>query len=267
MNTHQTATIVNSEQNNNLERKLITIASGKGGVGKTWVSTSLAHALAHLGKKTLLFDGDFGLANVDIQLGIVPAKDLGNYISCDASLSEIITRYTDSSGYGFDVLPGKSGSGALGSLSRELLLRLKSGLTALAASQDYVVLDLAAGIDPSVTTLSSHQGLIIVVMTSDPTSLTDAYAFIKLTRMRNPAANIKIVVNNVDNKRDGNRAYEAIKKACEGFLKISPPLLGMIKQDAKVVDAIRSQMPILTRHPYSEASHNIKNLAAAIIEG
>ncbi len=99
-----------------LERRLITIASGKGGVGKTWVSVSLAHALSHAGKKILLFDGDLGLANVDIQLGMMPDKDLGQVIAKDASMADIITPFKDQTGSGFDVLPGKSGSGALGSL-------------------------------------------------------------------------------------------------------------------------------------------------------
>ena len=106
---------------------------------------------------------------------------------------------------------------------------------------------------------------ILVVMTADPTSLTDAYAFIKLTIMQNPKADIAIVVNNVGNKRQGDKVYEAIKRACEGFLKISPPLAGIIRSDAKVVDAIRSQVPILTRHPNSDAAADVKALAASLM--
>ncbi|NVJ70775.1 MAG: MinD/ParA family protein [Alphaproteobacteria bacterium] len=248
-----------------LEKRLITIASGKGGVGKTWVSVTLAHALSHAGRKVLLFDGDLGLANVDIQLGLMPNKDIGNFISKEASLTEIIVPYKDSDGTGFDVLPGKSGSGALGSLSKEALVAMRQGLIRMAANYDHVLLDLAAGVDPSVTTLSKHKGKILVVMTADPTSLTDAYAFIKITHMRNPGADLSIVVNNVSSKREGERVYEAIKRACEGFLKISPPLSGIIKNDAKVVDSIRAQVPLLTRHPQSEAAADIKALAASIV--
>lgn len=247
-----------------LERRLITIASGKGGVGKTWVSVSLAHALSHAGKKILLFDGDLGLANVDIQLGMMPDRDLGQVISKDAAMADIIVPFKDKAGSGFDVLPGKSGSGALGSLSKEALVGMRNDLIGLADNYDHVLLDLAAGIDPSVTTLSKHKGRILVVMTADPTSLTDAYAFIKVTHMRNPIANISIVVNNVASKKEGEKAYAAIKRACEGFLKISPPLSGIIKNDPKVVDAIRSQVPLLIRHPQSEAAMDIKALAATI---
>ncbi len=247
------------------EKRLITIASGKGGVGKTWLSVTLTHALSHAGRKVLLFDGDLGLANVDIQLGLMPEMDLGHLISGSANVAEIAVPYTDRDGTSFDVLPGKSGSGSLGSLTREALQGIRNKLTEAATRYDHVLLDLAAGIDPSVTILSRHQGRILVVMTADPTSLTDAYAFIKLTVARNPKANLGIVVNNVGGKKEGEKAYEAIKRACEGFLKISPPLLAIIRQDAKVVDAIRSQVPLLTRHPASEAAQDVKALAAKLI--
>lgn len=248
-----------------LEKRLITIASGKGGVGKTWLSVTLAHALSHAGRKAALFDGDLGLANVDIQLGIIPEKDLGNVISGECIFPEIAHPYQDKDGTSFDVLPGKSGSGALGSLSQQALNALRNNLIRTAAGYDHLLLDLAAGIDPSVSTLSNHQGRVLVVMTADPTSLTDAYAFIKLTVMRNPGADLSIVVNNVANRKEGEKAYEAIKRACEGFLKISPPLAGIIRNDSKVIDAIRSQVPIMTRHPQSTAASDVKALAASLI--
>ena len=249
------------------EKRLITIASGKGGVGKTWLSVTLSHALSHLGKKVALFDGDLGLANVDIQLGIMPDRDLGHVISGECDFSGIATPYSDNDGSSFDVLPGKSGSGALGSLSRQTLTQLRRGLTETALQYDRLLLDMAAGVDPAVTILSNHSGKILVVMTADPTSLTDAYAFIKLTVMQNPQADIAIVVNNVPSKKDGDRAHSAIKRACEGFLKISPPLIGIIRTDTKVVDSIRAQVPILTRHPNSDAAADVKALAAALTKG
>lgn len=241
--------------------RLITIASGKGGVGKTWLSVTLAHALAQLGRNTLLFDGDLGLANVDIQLGLMPERDLGTVLAGDASLAEAVTKFTDPAGVSFDIIAGKSGSGALGSLTIETLSGLLDGLVACSNTYDHTLLDLAAGVDPSVTTLSDHGGDILVVLSGDPTSLTDAYAFIKLTIARNPNAKISIVVNNVASKKDGEKVYEAIKRAAEGFLKISPSLAGIIKSDAKVVDAIRAQTPLLSRHPQSEAAADVMALA------
>lgn len=246
------------------EKRLITVASGKGGVGKTWFSVTLAHTLASQGKNIMLFDGDLGLANVDIQLGLMPNKDLGTVLSGASSLKDVITRYVDPAGITFDVIAGKSGSGALASLSPSMLAQLKDGLVECALDYDHVILDLAAGLDVSVTTLSQHTGKILVVMTGDPTSLTDAYAFIKVTASRNPGANISIVVNNVATKRDGEKAFEAIKRAAEGFLKISPSLVGIIRNDGKVTEAIRSQMPLLARHPQADAADDIKALVGKL---
>ena len=253
-----TKTITNSSS------RLITIASGKGGVGKTWLSVTLAHALARLGRNVLLFDGDLGLANVDIQLGLIPDRDLGSVLAGDLSLADAVTKYSDPAGVGFDVIAGKSGSGALGSLETEALNKLRAGLIEQSGNYDHVLLDLAAGIDPSVSTLSHHGGEILVVMSGDPTSLTDAYAFIKLTIARNPNANISIVVNNVATKKDGEKVYEAIKRSAEGFLKISPPLAGIIKTDSKVVESIRAQMPLLARHPQSSAAADVMVLAGRL---
>lgn len=246
------------------EKKLITIASGKGGVGKTWFSITLAQAFSQAGKQVALFDGDLGLANVDIQLGLTPDNDLSVVMSGEKTLDEVKARYEEKDGTGFDVIPGQSGTGALGALSREALITLRNGLVTFSQGYDALLLDLAAGIDPSVTTLSQHGGKLIVVMTGDPTSLTDAYALIKVTATRNPGADIQIIVNNVADKATGEKAYSAIKRACEGFLKISPPLLGIVRSDPKITDAIRNQIPLLTRHPGATAAGDVKTIAKAL---
>ncbi len=246
-----------------LEQKMITIASGKGGVGKTWLATTLAHTLSRMGRKVLLFDGDIGLANIDIQLGLIPERDLGDFIANTFELNQCIMTYNDPAEVTgkLDVLPGKSGSGALGSISQNKLNDIKSGLTALAANYDHVLLDLSAGIDAGVTTLARHRGPIIVVLTADPTSLTDAYAFIKLSIQRDPTTDIRIVVNMVSSNREGEKTYQALNRACEGFLKFSPPLIAIIRRDKFAVDAIRHQVPLLVRHPQSPAAGEVMELA------
>ncbi|MCK5575178.1 MAG: MinD/ParA family protein [Sphingomonadales bacterium] len=260
---------MSSEMNKSPERKLVTIASGKGGVGKTWFSVTLAHTLAHAGRKVLLFDGDLGLANIDIQLGLLPDRDVGDVISGAMEIGDVVQNYPDPAikEGRMDIVVGKSGSGALGNLSRETLSNLRKGLIKQANEYDYVLLDMAAGIDASVTTLSNHDGVIFVVLTADPTSLTDAYAFIKVMSMRHAGADFRIVVNNVASLSEGKKAYEAIKRACEGFLKISPPLAGIIRNDKRVVDAIRSQKPLLARHPQSDAAKDVSEIVRQLSSG
>ncbi|MFZ5608724.1 MAG: MinD/ParA family protein [Pseudomonadota bacterium] len=250
-----------------LEKRLVTIASGKGGVGKTWLAITLAHALARAGRRVLLFDGDLGLANIDIQLGLTPEHDLGDVISGRLTLKEALTNFSAGGAQksDFDILAGKSGSGALSMLARERLASLRQSLVAAAQDYDHVVLDLAAGVDVAVTTLASHAGPNLVVVTPEPTSLTDAYAFIKLRRMRDPDANLHIVVNQASDKREGETTYETLKNACANFLKFTPPLAGIVKRDAKVSDAIRHQAPLLARHPQTEASQAVEALAKALI--
>ncbi len=248
------------------EKRLITIASGKGGVGKTFLSISLAHALARAGRKTLLFDGDLGLANVDIQLGLAPTADLSDVMSGTADVMKIIRRYVDDSaqGAGFDIIAGRSGSGALANLSREKLAALRQSLILLGGHYDHVILDLGAGIEQSVTTLADHRGTCIVVLTPDPTSLTDAYAFIKLRHMRNPVSDVHIIVNNVANRSEGLSTFEGIAKVCSHFIAMTPKLLGVVHQDKKVTDCIRAQKPLLTRHGNSVPAEDIEAIARVL---
>ncbi len=134
--------------------RIITIASGKGGVGKTWVSTTLCHLLAGEGKRVLLFDGDLGLANVDIQLGLVPDSDLGQVLSGAISLDEAVTTFDMGRGQGrFDIISGQSGSGTLASLKKQRLVTLNQELAELARQYDLTVMDLGAGVETSVMTL------------------------------------------------------------------------------------------------------------------
>ena len=239
-------------------RNMIAVASGKGGVGKTWFSITLCHALARQGKKALLFDGDLGLANVDIQLGLTPEKDLGAVVEGSASLSAAVTRYKDG---GFDILAGRSGSGNLSMLATQKLSELRNDLITLSRDYDTVIVDLGAGVERSVRQMAGPAAFSLIVVTDEPTSLTDAYAFIKLARAANPMAEMRIVVNMAANNIEGQKTYETIRKACESFLHYDPPLAGIIRRDNKVRDAIRAQTALLTRSPLSEAAADVEAIA------
>ncbi|TCS63471.1 nucleotide-binding protein [Varunaivibrio sulfuroxidans] len=244
-------------------RNLIAIASGKGGVGKTWLSITLAHALAKTGERVLLFDGDLGLANLDIQLGLMPKHDLGSVISGRLTLNQAVFTFDDG---GFDIIAGRSGSGGLANIAPSRLQMLSDDLVLLAAGYDRVVLDLGAGVERTVRQLTHNVGTCFVVATDEPTSLTDAYAFIKLTHMERPTAAIKIIINAANSTREGERTYNTLLKACEGFLKFAPPLMGVVRRDGKVRDTIRAQSPILTRFPNSEAAADVQSIAKKITE-
>ena len=242
-------------------RNLLAVASGKGGVGKTWFSITLSHALAKLGKKTLLFDGDLGLANVDIQLGLTPETDLGAVVEGSSNLASAVTRYPEG---GFDILAGRSGSGNLATLGQQKLFELRNELIALASGYDTVIIDLGAGVERSVRQMAGPAAFTYVVVTDEPTSLTDAYAFIKLSRAAHPAADLRIVVNMATTVSEGQKTYETIRKACESFLNYTPPLAGIIRRDPKVRDAIRAQTALLTRSPLSDAAADVEAIAAQL---
>ena len=237
---------------------LIAVASGKGGVGKTWFAITLAHALARRGERVLLFDGDLGLANVDIQLGLMPATDLGVW-AAGGNLADAITPADE-----FDVLAGRSGSGALASLKRETLDRLARDLGALTDAYARVILDLGAGLEGPVPVLAQRADTVLVVTTDEPTALTDAYAFVKTMYARRPGADLRIVVNLAGSAREGERTYATLERACRQFLRTAPPLAGVIRRDHKVRDAIRAQQTLLHRHPTSEAAADIEALAARL---
>jgi flagellar biosynthesis protein FlhG len=239
-------------------RNVIAVASGKGGVGKTWFSITLSHAMARAGQHTLLFDGDLGLANVDIQLGLMPKHDLGSVVSGRLTLNQAAETYPEG---GFDIIAGRSGSGSLANIPLSRLQLLGDDLNLLACAYDRVILDLGAGVEKTVRALANNAGIILVVTTDEPTSLTDAYAFMKVTQMERPGTDMRVVVNMANSTREGERIYNTLLKACEGFLKMSPPLAGVIRRDLKVREAIRNQTPILTRSPNSEAAADVEAIA------
>ena len=244
-----------------LGRNIVTVASGKGGVGKTWFAISLAQALAKEGERILLFDGDLGLANVDIQLGLMPERDLATVISGKITLFEAIMPVESA---GFDLIGGRSGSGALARLSQSALEDLQRTLVGIGFHYDHVILDLGAGVDTNVTTLARHNGILLVIVTGEPTALTDAYAFIKLMLAKNPRCDVRIVVNIAQSRREGERTYETLKRACEGFLHFTPKLAGIVRRDPKVPESIRHQAPLLTRHPVCNAAADVEAIAKSL---
>lgn len=252
-----------STNNPGFERghNIVAVASGKGGVGKTWFSITLAHALTKMGKRVLLFDGDLGLANVDVQLGLMPKRDLNDVIRGRLSMDKVVQEYEDG---GFDIVAGRSGQASLSALPSQRLALLRDQLLDCAKDYDVVITDLGAGVDRTVRMLSATATSTMLITTDEPTSLTDAYAFIKLGNAAGMSKNINIVVNMASSVAEGEKTYKTLLKACENFLRISPPLAGMIRADTKVKDTIRSQTPILIRSPNSDAAVDAEKIAKLV---
>lgn len=243
-------------------RNMIAIASGKGGVGKTWFAISLSQAFARHKLRTLLFDGDLGLANVDIQLGLAPTRDLGAVMDGKATMRTATTHFEPGN---FDIVAGRSGSGSLATLPTPRLSGLVDDLVSHGDAYHRVIVDLGAGIDRTVRTLAERAATVLVVTTEEPTALTDAYAFIKVMHSMRPETDLRVVVNMAHSLREGERTYGTLQKACQNFLKMSPPLAGIIRTDRQVRDAIRHQTPLLVRSPNSDAAMDVEAIARGLV--
>jgi flagellar biosynthesis protein FlhG len=235
---------------------LLAIGSGKGGVGKTWLAASLAHALARLGGRVLLFDGDLGLANIDVQLGLEPGPDLASVLSGRCRLAQAVRRFEPG---GFDVIAGRSGCGDLTLLAPHSVAALLADLPALAPAYDRVLLDLPAGIDSIVRRLLAAADSCLVLTTDEPPAITDA--LIKARRAETADFAPQLVVNQVASHDIGRRTYEGLLRVCEHFLGLRPGLAGIVRQDPRVPQAIRQQAPFLLRSPISPAAQDIEALA------
>jgi flagellar biosynthesis protein FlhG len=224
------------------------------------LAIGLAQALAQAGQRVLLVDADLGLANVDVQLGLDPKHDVADVLAGRLSAAAAAIRHDA----GFAILAGRSGSGALAGLDGAAIARLEAALRTATADFDAVLLDLGAGLDAAVRRLAAAADLLLVVATEEPTSLTDAYAVLKLHRRDRPGAAARVVVNQASDRAAGERTWRTLDQACTRFLGAGVPLAGIIPRDARVADSIRHQAPLLTRHPGCPAARDITLLAKSL---
>jgi flagellar biosynthesis protein FlhG len=245
---------------------IIAVASGKGGVGKTWLSVTLACVFARQARRTLLVDGDLGLANADVQLGVRAQADLAAVQRGWVDLQDAIAPVFGGVGQagGFDLLAGSSGTGALADLSAADVNLIASGVSSLALQYDRVVFDLAAGVDGGVLRLAETADRLVVVTTEEPTAMADAYALIKLLHKRGKAPLPFIAVNTVEKRLNGRRVYDHLCRVCEQHLKIKPSLAGVIRRDPRVPDCIRAQTPLPMRHPTADVLDDVLSLVEGL---
>ena len=256
--------------------RVVAIASGKGGVGKTNIAVNTAIALARRGLRVTLLDADLGTANADVLCGIMPSARLdhvlgpGGLAAHDGARRSINDIVVDAPG-GFKLVPGSAGIGRMADLNAGERRWLVSALVELAAQADVVLIDAAAGVGQGVTSLLHAADLSIVVTTPEPTAIADAYALIKCMVMESDVPpsteedRIALVVNQTREPLEAFATHARIAGVCERFLGLRLPLLGFVAQDVRVGEAVRAQKPYTIMDPGTIASRNTADLAVAII--
>jgi flagellar biosynthesis protein FlhG len=191
-------------------------------------------------------------------LGLTPRLDLASVISGRANIADVTVRHADG---GFAIVAGRSGSGMLSALDPAALERILDTLRAEAAHYDVVLLDLGAGLDLPVRRMSAWAGRLVVLATEEPTSLTDAYAVLKLHAADRPNGDARVVVNQAATRAAGERTFATLERACQTFLGRAPTLAGVVRRDERVRDAIRRQALLLMRFPNSPAAADVETIA------
>lgn len=239
---------------------VISVTSGKGGVGKTNLTANLGWQLRQLRRRVLILDADLGLANIDIVLGLSPAFNLSHFISGEKSLAEILVKGPA----GLRVLPASSGVSDITSLSDEQKLRLLEELDSLATEFDFLLIDSAAGISQNVIYFNLAAQTTIVIITPEPTSLTDAYATIKVLSGQYRQDRFKILANEVRDDEEGLQTFSKLARVTDRFLNVSLDYLGAVPLDRSVTEAVRMQKPFCEVFPEGAATAAMRTLAKRV---
>jgi flagellar biosynthesis protein FlhG len=242
--------------------RVVSIASGKGGVGKSSISVNLAISLSRLGKNVLVVDADFGLANVDIMLGVTSKYDVSHVLRGEKTISEIVQL-----GHGgVRFISGGSGVNTLINMEEKQLAELFSGITKFDAQIDLIIIDTGAGINDKVlqTVLASSES--IIVTTSEPTAILDAYALVKTIVKRDSTHHLHVVINKCENMKEALRVQSGFIDVVGRHLGKNINPLGIIMQDPNVPLSIKRQMPLTISEPNSQTAREISAIARAILD-
>jgi len=246
---------------NPLSTLSISILSGKGGVGKTNLALNLAYALYKANHKMLVMDFDVGLANVDVLLGVSPEKNLQDLLKPGVMPADVVAQVEPG---GFDFLPAASGVPELLELDEDMRDSVFTKLNTVLGEYDYIIFDLGAGIGKTVLSLATMTRMRILVVTPEPTSLTDGYAVIKVLKNQYNIKDFQVVVNQATNAREAQTTFDRLHGACKRFLDLDIAYLGAVHTDPNVPDAVRRQVPLIKYSPQCRASQDILSLAIKI---
>lgn len=242
--------------------KILAVTSGKGGVGKTNVVANLSVSLSELGKKVVVLDADFGLANLDVLLGLTPRYHLGHVLFGNKSLSEIMVQGPK----GIQIIPASSGLQRMAELTLAQRNLLVESFANLESDTDYFIIDTAAGISRNVIHFLMSAQEVIVVSAPEPTAIVDAYAVIKIILAEDHDKRIQILINSVDQAENAHEVFCQINSVVKRFLNREIDYLGHIERDSHVPQAVRSQMVVTHRFPNAPASRCFRELARRIAQ-
>jgi flagellar biosynthesis protein FlhG len=237
--------------------KIVAVTSGKGGVGKTNVVANLSVSLSELGKKVVVLDADFGLANLDVLLGLTPRYHLGHVLFGNKTLTEIMIQGPK----GIQIIPASSGLQRMSELTLAQRNHLIESFTHLDTDTDYFIIDTAAGISRNVIHFLLSAQEVIVVSAPEPTAIVDAYAVIKIILAEDNKKPIQVLINSVEQAEDAHEVFCQINSVVKKFLNREIDYLGHIERDSHVPQAVRSQMLVTHRFPNAPASRCFRNLA------
>ncbi|WP_029894457.1 MinD/ParA family protein [Desulfohalovibrio reitneri] len=240
---------------------VLSVTSGKGGVGKTNVSVNLSARLAAMGRRVVLLDADLGLANVDVLLGLAPMYNLFHLFHEGVDIQSILLETE----YGFRILPAASGVADMLSLSTGQKLELLEAMDSLENEVDFLVVDTGAGINDNVLYFNLAVQERLLVVTPEPTSLTDAYALIKVLKNNHGVDRFRVLVNMVPDEKTGRNVFATLYKACDHFLDgVSLDLAGTLPADPALRQAVVNQIPFSAAAPEAPASKAIDAVARRI---
>lgn len=243
--------------------KVISISSGKGGVGKTNFAINFAISLKKLGSEVVIIDADIGLGNVEILSGVTLKHTISDIIFSNKNIMDIMGDGPE----GIKIISGGSGLKELALLNDENLSYLISEIDKLQSIVDYIVIDTGAGISPVVIDFIMASNEVIVVSTGDPTSIMDSYILIKSLVTSGFKGHINIVANLIKNRNEANEVYSKLNNASNNFLRVQTNYLGYIERNDIVNNAVRNQVPFTVSHPLSSTSKKVMGIAENIIGG
>ena len=254
--------IMNPAQLSDSEHKVrcIAITGGKGGVGKTNISINLATSLSKLNQRVMLLDADFGLANVDVVLGLNPEMNLLHVLENKCSLKDILVDGPES----IKIVPASSGIKRMANLNSLEQSGLISAFSELSDELDVMIIDTAAGISESVVHFARAAGEVVVVVCDKPASIADAYALIKVLSRDYAVHKFSVISNQVESKAHGEMLFNQILKVINKYLDVSVSYLGAIPEDAYLKKAVKRQLAVTSAYPRSRSAEAFKEVAKKI---